>query len=218
MRCFYDAYERRSGSSCWEARRASDNASVTRRALTAVVAARLYEQRRIVLYSCAGALVVGLLQPQGAAGPVFFCSLLGIVMALAQTPGRYRHLDRCEQSAPLFGRELARAKALVPCIAAVFATMVYIAAALVRGTTDAPLTLLVSLAAVIPSTLIALSATIRSGSPRALYLLLAAAASGIAYALAIVIHSLWAELAFCGIASFLALRQYGEALARFDPI
>jgi hypothetical protein len=191
---------------------------MTPRAFTALVAARLYEQRRIVLYVCTAALVVGLLQPREAAGPVMFCSLLAILIALAQSPGRYPHLDRCEQSAPLFGRELARAKALVPCVAAALATVIYAAAAFGRGAPDASFTLLVALAAVITATLIALSATLRLGGSRALYVVLAAAAAGTAYALAVAAHSLLAELGFCALASFLALRQYGEALARYDPI
>jgi len=191
---------------------------MTLRALTALVAARLYEQRRVVLYACAAALVVGLLQPRDAAGAIMFCTFLGILMALAQSPGRYPHLDRCEQSAPLFGRELARAKALVPCVAAALATIVFAAAAFLGGAPDAALTLLISLAAVVAGTLIALSATLRLGGARALYVLLAAAAGGIAYALAVPAHSPLAELGFCAVASFFALRQYGEALARYDPI
>ncbi|HVR47593.1 MAG TPA: hypothetical protein VMT95_13265 [Candidatus Binatia bacterium] len=191
---------------------------MTLRALTALVAARLYEQRRIVLYACAAAFVVGLLQPREAAGPVMFCSFLGILMALAQSPGRYPHLDRCEESAPLFGRELARAKALVPCIAATLATMAYAAAAFVGGAPNAPHTFAIALIAVIATTLIALSATLRVGSSRALYVLLAALAGAVAYALAVAAQSLLAELGFCAVASFLALRQYGEALARYDPV
>jgi hypothetical protein len=127
-------------------------------------------------------------------------------------------LDRCEQSAPLFGRELARAKAVVPCIGAVLATIVYAAAAVVRGSPDAAFTLPVAFAAVVAGTLIALSAAIRLGSARALYVLLALAASAIAYLLAIVAHSLIAEWVFCAVVAFSALRQYGETLARFDPI
>ena len=49
-------------------------------------------------------------------------------------------------------------------------------------------------------------------------MLLAALAGAIAYALAVAAHSLLAELGFCAVASFFALRQYGEALARYDPI
>jgi hypothetical protein len=191
---------------------------MTARALFALLGARLHAQRRVAVAAFAVALVVGLVAPAGAAGPLFLCSLLGIGLALAQTPGLHPHLDRCEQSAPLFGRELARAKALVPCIAATLALLIYVCAQLLRGTPDAPLTLAAAFAAVFASTLVALSATIRRGASRVLYVLLAAATSAAAYALAVAGRSLLAELAFCAIVAFLALRQYGEALARYDPI
>jgi hypothetical protein len=191
---------------------------VTARALTGVLRARLYAQRRIVYYSCAAAFVAGLLQPAGFAAPLFLCSLLGIAMALAQSPGLHPHLDRCEQSAPLFGRELARAKALVPCIAGVLAAFVYAVAQALRDAPAVPLTLLVAVAAVVAGTLIALSATIRRGASRLLYVLLAAATSSAAFALVAAAHSIFAEVAFCAIVSFFAVRQYGEALARYDPI
>jgi hypothetical protein len=191
---------------------------VTLRALAAILCARLYAQRHVVLYACATALLVGFVQPHGAIGPILFCSLLGIAIALAQSPGRYPHLDYCEQSAPLFGRELARAKALVPCIAAGLAAIVYSLAQVVREGVAAEVTLLIVLAAVVASTLTALSATIRTSYSRAFYIMLAAGASAAAYALAIWANSILAELAFCAIVSFFALRQYGEALARYDPI
>jgi hypothetical protein len=191
---------------------------VTARALLGVLRARLHAQRRLVFASCTVALVAGLVAPAGAAGPVFFCSLLGIVLALAQSPGLHPHLDRAEQGAPLFGRELARAKALVPCVAAALCVVAYVGAQLLRGGSGAPLTLVIAFAAVVTCTLVALSATVRAGGARGLYVLLAVAASAAAYALAVVERSLIAELAFCAIVAFLALRQYGEALARYDPI
>jgi hypothetical protein len=188
------------------------------RAVLAVLRARLYAQRRIVFYSCAAAFVAGLVQPAGFAAPLFLCSLLGIAMALAQSPGLHPHLDRCEQNAPLFGRQLARAKALVPCVAAALAALAYAVGLSLRGAPDAPLTLLITLAAVVPATLTALCATIRRGASRVLYVGLAAVASGAAYALVVAAHSVLGALGFSAIASFLALRQYGEALARYDPI
>ena len=97
----------------------------------------------LVAYSCGCAVFVALAAPAGVTAPLFLCSLLGIVIALDQTPGRHRHLDRCEQSAPLFGRELARAKALVPCIAATLATLLFAATQFARGAPDAAATLLV---------------------------------------------------------------------------
>jgi hypothetical protein len=191
---------------------------MTARALLAVLEARLYAQRRVVFYSCAAAFVAGLVQPATYAAPLFLCSLLGIASALAQSPGLHPHLDRCEQSAPLFGRELARAKAFVPCIAATIAALIYGCAQLLRGAPDVPLMLLVALAAVVAATLTALSATIRRGSARVLYVVLAAGTSVAAYTLVVAAHSLIAELAFCGTVAFFAIRQYGEALARYDPI
>ena len=87
-----------------------------------------------------------------------------------------------------------------------------------RGAADAPFTFLITIAAVIAATLTALCATIRRGASRALYVALAAAASGIAYGLAVTMRSVPAELVFCAIVALVALRQYGEALARYDPI
>jgi hypothetical protein len=171
-----------------------------------------------MVYVCAAAAVVGLVAPHGLAGPVFFCSLLGIVVALVQSPGRFPHLDLSEQGAPLFGRQLARAKALVPCVVATLATLTYVAAASIAGLREIPATFLIALAAVIPSTLTALSATIRTGTPRMLYVGMACAASAIAFLLVVFARSIPGELGFSVLASFLALRQYGEALARYDPV
>lgn len=191
---------------------------MTARAFAGMLQARLYVSRRLVAYSCGCAVLVALVAPDGVAAPLFLCSLVGIVIALDQTPGRHRHLDRCEQSAPLFGRELARAKALVPCIAATLATLLFAGTQFARGAPDAPATLLVVPPAVIACALTALSATTRRGATRALYVLLACAVMGGAYALAVIADKLLAELAFCIVVAFFALRQYGETLARFDPI
>jgi hypothetical protein len=191
---------------------------VSRRATFAIVEARVHAERRTLVYACAASAVVGFVAPLGLAGPVFFCSLLGIVVALVQSPGRFPHLDLCEQSAPLFGRQLARAKALVPCVGATLATLAYVSAAAIAGLHAVPVTFLVAIAAVIPSTLTTLSATIRIGPSRLLYVVMAGAASAIAFALAGIAGSVLGELGFAVLASFLALRQYGEALARYDPV
>ena len=190
---------------------------MTARVPAAVLRARLHAQRRILFAAYAAAIVVGLLAPAGPAGIVLFCTLLGIGFALAQSPGLHPHLDRCEQSAPLFGRELARAKAFVPCVAVAPATLIYAAAQALHGAFDA-YALLVALPAVVTATLVAISATMRRGAPRALYVLLAVAASAGAYAIGVVGHSLLGELGYCAIVAFLAVRQYGETLARYDPI
>jgi hypothetical protein len=191
---------------------------VTARIALAVLRARLYAQRRIVLYACVAAFLAGFVQPDGLAAPLFLCSLLGITTALAQSPGLHPHLDSCEQSAPLFGRHLARAKALVPCVAATLAVGVYAIAEALRGSPGAAVTFVIALGAVVPATLIALSATIRRGVPRVLYVALAACVAIATFALVSRTHSLIAELSVCAIVAFLALRQYGEALGRYDPI
>jgi hypothetical protein len=223
-------------------------------ATIAIVNARLRSQRRLIVAACVAAALVGLLQPHGIAatsdpfaadlatrsvwlaGPMFFCSLLGIFVALAQRgDARTRMLELCEQSAPLFGRELARAKALVPCIIAALATLVYWLAQFVGGFAAPPAFFVLALAAVLASALVALSATVRNAATGILYVALAALATCSAFGLAVYADAIGpkppralghyndaigiaTELAFCALVGFFALRQYGEALARYDPV
>ncbi|HTU83441.1 MAG TPA: hypothetical protein VMF61_15015 [Candidatus Acidoferrales bacterium] len=190
---------------------------MTARAFAAIVETRLFAGRRVTIAACAAAALVGVLQPRGIEAPLFFCSFAGIAMAMVQSPGRYAHLDLCEQSAPLFGRELARAKALVPCLVATLATLCYGVGALAGGASwGAAPRLSMALAATLAATLTALSASVRRGSARSLYVLLSAAVACAAYALATIGAA--AEAAFCASAAFVALRQYGETLARYDPV
>jgi hypothetical protein len=191
---------------------------MTARAVVAVLRARLYAQRRIVFYASAAAFLAGLLEPSGIAAPLFLCSLLGVAMALVQSPGIAPHLDLCEQSAPLFGRQMARAKALVPCVAAALAALAYALAQSLHDLRGVPITLLVVVPALVAAALTALSATTRRGASRVLYVALAAATSGAAFALVTSARSVPGELAFCAVVAFFALRQYGETLARYDPI
>lgn len=188
------------------------------RATLAILDVRLRTERRTLAFTCATAAVAGIAGPRGLAGPVFFCSVLGIIVALIQSPGRFPHLDLCEQGAPLFGRQLARARALVPCAIVVPGTFVYLAAAAFSGLHDVPLALLVTVAATVTTTLIALCATIRTGPAQLLYVAMAACAAAAAFTLVSAGHSLAGALAFCAVASFFAVRQYGEALARYDPV
>ena len=82
---------------------------VTPRALAAMLCARLYVSRRHVLYACADAVLVGSYNRRAHRAAPLLLSVRRRDRARAE-PGRYPHLDRCEQSAPLFGRELARAR------------------------------------------------------------------------------------------------------------
>jgi hypothetical protein len=199
-------------------RRPAGDTRLTGRAFFAIVEARLRSERRTVVYACAAAAVVGFVQPHGLAAPALFGSLLGIVVALIQSPGRFPHLDLCEQSAPVFGRELARAKALVPCVMAVLAVATYCAAATMAGSREPVPAFVVAVGAIVPGTLTALSATLRAGTPRLLYVVMACAVSAAAFALAAIAGSVPGELGFAAVVSFLALRQYGETLARHDPV
>ncbi len=219
---------------------------MTLRALRAIVGGRLRAERRTLLFSSATAAVVAFIQPHGImavtdpmgadlatrsvwlAGPMFFCGAIGISIALLQGPGRHMMLDITEQSAPLFGRELARAKAIVPAIAAFLAALVYWFAQFLSGFAAPPAFFALVLFCVLASTLVALNATIRSRATRWLYVSLACATAAIGYVLAVygdafVTHAgdaigVASEVLFCSLVGFFALRQYGEALARHDPI
>ncbi|MDQ2679729.1 MAG: hypothetical protein M3Y21_01710 [Candidatus Eremiobacteraeota bacterium] len=223
------------------------------RASQAVVAARLQQNVPLLVAVAAASALVGFLQPHfigtvhdplradiltrtlWLAGPIFFGTLLGIIAALAQRgTDRLHGLELCEQSAPLYGRQLARATALVPCIIVTFATLVNWFAQYLSGFAAPPVFFLLALAAVITSTLVALSATLREGGLRWLYVAISCAISTISFGLAIYVDTLRpvpqgaahyaditgivCELAFCAIIGFIALRQYGEALARYDPL
>ena len=184
----------------------------------AIARTRLLAERRTIAYAFAAAVVVAFVQPSGLAAPLFFCGLLGVAVALTQGPGRHRHLDLCEESAPLYGRQLARAKAIAPCAVAIFASLAYWGSQSLAGFPASPLSFALALAAVIATTMVALSATLRTGSARLLYLALACATSAIAFALAFYAHSAIGEVAFCLLVALVALRQYGESLARYDPV
>ncbi|MDQ2662932.1 MAG: hypothetical protein M3Y18_02720 [Candidatus Eremiobacteraeota bacterium] len=226
-----------------------------RRSPTAAVAwTRLRKEARTAVYVCAASAVAGFLQPHGVpaqadpfatdtatrelwiAGPIAFGTLLGILIASIQRgAGRLRELELIEQSAPLYGRELARATALVPAVVVAAAMLTYWIAQFLSGFAAPPAFFAESLAAVIAATIVALSATLREGATRYLYAALACGVSAIAYVLAIYVDTLGAkpppsvghyydviggasELIFCTAIGFIALRQYGEALARYDPV
>lgn len=193
---------------------------MTSQALRAIVGARLRAERRTLVFACASSAIVGYFATQSLAGSMFFCSTIGIAIALLQGPGRHAYLDTNERSAPLFGRELARAKALAPLISAAIATLVYWLAQYASGFAARPLLVLLTLACVLAASLVALNATTRSGPGRALALLFAAATVIVASALAKSGGAIGTatELVFCAAIGFVALRQYGESLARYEPL
>ena len=107
----------------------------------------------------------------------------------------------------------------MPCTAAVAAVVVYTLVASLRGLNAAAISGRISVIAVIATTLVALSASLRTGWPRALYIVASYAIGGVAYALGVSApYGIAPETAFCAVVAFVALRQYGETLARYDPV
>lgn len=189
-------------------------------ALRAIVGARLRAERRTLAFACASAAIVGYVATQSLAGSMFFCSTIGIAIALLQGPGRHAYLDTNERSAPLFGRELARAKALAPVISATIATLVYWVAQFASGFAAPAAFLALSVACVLAATIVALNATTHSGLGRAIALVLSAITVVAAFLIAKSGGAIGTatELVFCAIVGFIALRQYGESLARYEPL
>ena len=185
----------------------------------AIAATRLLAERRTIAYAFAAAVVVAFVQPSGLAAPLFFCGLLGVVVALTQGPGRHRHLDLCEESAPLYGRELARAKSLAPCAVAVLVSFAYWGAQWLRG---------ISRVAALVRARAGRRHRVHDG--RAFgddsHGVVAAALprAGMRHARPSLLRSRSTrvrpsrEVLFCALVALVALRQYGESLARYDPV
>jgi hypothetical protein len=176
---------------------------------------------RILLLSAAACALLAYLQRNDdaaarLAGCLVFATLIGIAMSLLQRgAGRLRQLELCEQSAPLYGRELARATALVPCIVVTAALSAYWIVASVYTRPDA-VAVALSACSAYAATLIAMSATVRTGLARVVYVALACGVPAIAFTL-----TRWSTalpLIFAIAVGFVALRQYGELLARYDPV
>ena len=176
-----------------------------------------------VLYAAAAAALFAALQMHSdlgahALGAALFGSLAGIYLALAQRGRRMRDLELCEQSAPLYAREVARVTALVPCIGVIIALTVYwMVTGISSGSGDlAAAPVFLSMACACAVSVVALGATVRTGVWQAVYILLAVVTATIIVVLEY--PQLPAAFLFCGIAGFIGLRQYGEALARWNPI
>jgi hypothetical protein len=219
---------------------------LTRAAARAIIGERLRSERRSIAFACAMAAVAAFIQPHGIAtitnpliadvtirsvwlaGPMFVCSTLGIALAILQGPGRHTYLDLSERSAPLFGRELARAKAAAPVIAATVTTLIYWASQYLTGFAAPPTFFVLALASVVAGTLVAMNATVRQGTAKSAAIVLAAATVVVSYLIALYadppspsrsdVIGVTTELIFCAIVSYVALREYGEALARYDPL
>jgi len=188
-------------------------------ATIAIVHARLRRDAAAALVGIGACALLGYLQrydaqPVRLAGAIGFGTLVAIVSSLLQR-GRAGHMELCERAAPLFGRELARATALVPCVIACCASAAYwivAAAYALPPAADIGLTL----AAVNLAALFSLRATLERGAARWFWLIVACAAAGAIYAMQKAPVAI--AIGAAAVALFAALRQYGEALAREDPL
>lgn len=176
-------------------------------------------------------------------GPLFFTTAIAIAVAYANTRRSQNDIFAfCEESAPLFGRQRARASAIVP-VLIVFACCIaeYLGARLNPNYSTPPTFFVFDAIGALTAMLVALSIPLRTRWNRALYVFLAFGSSilcGIIVVAAISytndwievmmgnayfqdFNDLWgaiAELAFATLIGFVAIRQYGEVLARFDPL
>jgi predicted membrane protein len=195
---------------------------IARSAVAAIAFTRLQRFGGHVLYVVAAAALFAALQMHSdlgahALGAALFGSLAGIYFALAQRGGRMRELELCEQAAPMYAREVARAIALVPSLGVVIALAGYwIVTGISSGPRDLAAPVFLSMACACAVSVVALGATVRTGFWQAVYILLAAVVATIIVMLEY--PQLPAAFLFCGIAGFIGLRQYGEALARWDAV
>jgi hypothetical protein len=149
---------------------------------------------------------------------------LGIALALGVAFNRNARRTHflAYAGAPFYGRELARALAIAPCLVTLAAPLGFFAGALARGAAPDAAVLVISMAASVVTTLLALAACFRFGRSWGLYLALAFGA-GLAVILALVYApspaaASLAALATAGIIGYLALVSLSETLARYDPL
>ena len=176
-------------------------------------------------------------------GPLFYTSALAIVIAYANTRrSKYDIFSFCEESAPLFGRQRARATAIVPLLIVFACCVAEYAGARVNPNYVTPPTFFVfDAVGAIVAMMIALSVPLRSKWNKGLYVFLAFGAAVLCGCIVVStilftndavqvlmgsdyfaqLNDVWgglAEVAFAVLIGFIALRQYGEALARYDPL
>lgn len=123
-------------------------------------------------------------------------------------------------AAPLYGRELARAEAIVPLLRTLAFALALIAGTALRGAIPSCEAIAVVVFSGIVAALTALSGALREGWSEYLYTLLAIS-TGIVTALSSRIGGYGTILlptAIAAVMGYVALRAFAETLARYDPI
>ena len=151
---------------------------------------------------------------QRLAGALVFGTLNGIALALLQAShGFARQLQLSELAAPLYGRQLARARALVPCAVVTAALGAYWIVS--ARYANVPISSVVqAICGVNAATLLALPGCARLGIGRVAFLL-AACAAGAGTFLASSAPAAFTAGA-CVIVGWFALRAYGQTIAGVD--
>ncbi len=169
-------------------------------------------------------------------GPIEFAlTLLGLLLFGALAASTIRVRDSVYFAAPLYGRQLARAHAVVAtCCAATFPIGLAVGGVIGLATLDVRsydgilIAEAASLGAIVAVTtaFVALSATLRDGVARLGYHALAFGAGLLVVATLLILNATngpaWVAQAITVVVAFIigfvALRAFGEALARYDPI
>jgi hypothetical protein len=154
--------------------------------------------------------------------PLEIFGIVGFAAAASVIDRQHRRLLRRLTffTAPLYGRQLARAHAIAPACAALSVPLAYVTGAALAGRPlPADMAAAVTAAALVAAT-IALSSAFREGYRAALYVGLAGAAA-LSLGLPFEFHvprALTLCAALAAVEGFLALRAFGETLARYDPL
>jgi hypothetical protein len=120
---------------------------------------------------------------------------------------------------PLYGRQLARALAVAPCLDSLAVPLGILGGLALAGRPLGAAANLTLIAAALAATLVALSARLRTGRNAMLYLSLAIASeAGIVAPLFLRQPKPLLSLILAALIAFTALRAFGETLARYDPL
>lgn len=184
-------------------------------ATAAIVGERLRRERLAIAAAAVLCAAAAFLQrfdePFGQlAGALIFGTLAACGAAMLLRSRRQHDLAMYETAAPVYGRELARAHALFACAVTSAGVFAYWIVLSVYGALSAPAAA-TSIACAYAVTLACMNARRSSAPVRIVILALISALCVMTFALS----ARWPlVLAVCAAAAFVALRQYGETLAR----
>jgi hypothetical protein len=140
------------------------------------------------------------------------------ILAAASAGLEIRVRDLTYFTAPLYGRQLARAHAVTACCVAVAAPATMLGVALLQHAPWVWENAGATFAGSLVAALVGLSGTLRHGAAAAAYALLAVVAGGAIVVLPLAGVPFYGWFTLAMLLGFLALRAFGETLARYDPL